>query len=309
MTASASDGLVHLDASTFQKPLGQLAEVLAQKLHREAPKLLPAPTFVAVDLFVLMRKAMRTYDLLFYLNADERRNSDCYWRSAYSVLALSLIRTMIDCLYNITTILQAPAANGALFRKSGFQKSLRALDDEEQRYGGQPKWDEYIARGRSMIDLGLRESGFTLAEINSQKWAWHTLGQYLSYKPGGRTTAHQDFLRTFAYGNWREYSAMSHSTFEGLMPTAMYYVADTAPHDNREMIEQRFELVLFMHIGRAAGLLLCIITELQAHFKFDDDGARINERIHEMWDALMPVFEIKELYDGHYRQRMKARGI
>jgi alanine dehydrogenase len=64
-----------------------------------------------------------------------------------------------------------------------------------------------------------------------------------------------------------------------------------------------------MHIGRAAGILLCIVTELQAYFHFDDNGARVNERIHEMWNALMPVFEVKELYDEHYQQLMASRGI
>lgn len=44
-------------------------------------------------------------------------------------------------------------------------------------------------------------------------------------------------------------------------------------------------------------MLLCMVTELQAHFKFDSNGARINERIHEVWNFLVPVPEIKELYD------------
>jgi hypothetical protein len=56
-----------IDASTFQKPLGQLAEVLAQKVKREALALPPAPGFVAVDLHVLVREGMSTYDLLFLL--------------------------------------------------------------------------------------------------------------------------------------------------------------------------------------------------------------------------------------------------
>ena len=58
-----------------------------------------------------------------------------------------------------------------------------------------------------------------------------------------------------------------------------------------------------------AGVLLCIVTELQAHFRFDDDGARINQRLHAMWNALMPVLEIKKLYDKRYAQLMKDRHI
>src|SRR5271167_4985620 len=94
-----------LNAATFQQPLIRLAEVLAQKVRREAPRLIPAPTFVAVDLHVLIRQAMHTYNMLFYLNADERRETDCQWRDVYTIISLPLIRNMIDCLYNITAIL------------------------------------------------------------------------------------------------------------------------------------------------------------------------------------------------------------
>jgi hypothetical protein len=129
----------HIDAATFQTPLIKLAEVLAQKVKREAPKLLSAPPFVSIDLHVLIRQAMRTYDLLFYLNADERRNTDSHWRNVYTMVTLPLIRNMIDCLYNITFILQNPSRNGAWFRTSGFKKALAAFDEDEYRYGGQPQ--------------------------------------------------------------------------------------------------------------------------------------------------------------------------
>jgi len=161
-----------------------------------------------------------------------------------------------------------------------------------------------------MVDQGARSSGFTMAEINATKWNWPTLGKYaLDKRPGGVTTPHQDFLKTFAYGHWREYSAMAHGSFEGLTLTAMYYVPDTVPHDDRTKIDDTFPRVLAVHIGRAAGVLLCIITELQAYFKFDDSGARINERIHEMWNALRAVFEIRELYEQHYEPLMEQSGI
>jgi hypothetical protein len=78
---------------------------------------------------------------------------------------------------------------------------------------------------------------------------------------------------------------------------------------NRPNIDAQHPKVLALHIGRAAGVLLCIITELKAYFHFDDDGARINERIHAMWNALMPVPEIKELYDERYAQLMKDKRI
>ena len=84
--------------------------------------------------------------------------------------------------------------------------------------------------------------------------------------------------------------------------------ADSFPHEERDKIdEQHFPRFLSLHIARAAAILLCIVTELQAQFRFD--GASINERIHKMWQALIPVFEVKELFDERYSQLMKDRRI
>jgi len=301
---------IHLDATTFQHPLEKLAEVMAQKVKREAPKLIGAPPYVAVDLHVLVRQAIYTYNLFFYLNADERRETDCYWRNAYSIVALPLIRNLIDCLYNVTAILQDPSTNGAWFRMSGYRKLLGALDEDEKRYGGQPKWDEWIKKSRDGLDFGMRADGIKRADVLALKSFWPTLGKYIADKqPGGVTTPHQDFLKTFTFGIWRQYSAMAHGAFEGLMSTAMYYIVDSMPHEDRPKIDAQHPRLLALHIGRAAGVLLCIVTELQAHFRFDDSGARINERIHEIWNALMPVFEIRELYDERYAQLMSDRHI
>ncbi len=296
-----------VDASTFQKPLGKLAEVLSQKVRREAAKLLGVPDFVTFDLHVLTRQAQYTYDLLFYLNADERREGDCDWKPPYSVVTLPLIRNMIDHLYNITSILQDPQRNGPRFRKCGYQKLLKGLDEDQAKYGGRAEWDESIAKSRTEIDFEIRRMGFTVADVLAEK-EWPTLGQYIGrQQKGGTYTPHQDFLKTLVYGQWREYSAMAHGASDGLLKSAIFYIADSMPHEERAMLEDGHLRLLSFHIGQAAAILLCIVTELQAYFRFD--GADINERIHKMWDALMPAFAVKELYGERYEKLMKDRGI
>jgi hypothetical protein len=101
-----------VDAETFQRQLGELTETMAQKIQREAPSLLPAPSYVCVDMFVMLRQALYTYSLLFYLSADERRKNDPFHRNEYSMIASQTVRSMIDCLYNITFILESPKENG-----------------------------------------------------------------------------------------------------------------------------------------------------------------------------------------------------
>jgi hypothetical protein len=61
------------------------------------------------------------------------------------------------------------------------------------------------------------------------------------------------------------------------------------------------------HVIRVVGILLCILTEVHAYFRFD--GANINERLIKGWDAVLPALEIKELYDLRYDKLMKDAGI
>jgi hypothetical protein len=297
-----------MDAELFQKPLGKLAEVLAQKVLREAPGLI-SPGFVALDMHILLRQAMYTYDLLFYLNADDRREGDCYWRPAYSIVTFPLVRNMIDCLYNITSILQDPPSNGSLFRQSGFKAVYAALEKDEERYGARPEWQEWIQKRRDALDLSIRSSGLNPAEIQTVD-KWLTLGSYLNRKgPGGTTTPHQQFLETLIYGNWRQYSAMAHGVFDGLLDLAVYFTADSQSHEQREKMDEDHPRIMSLHLSRAAAILLCIVTELQAYFKFEDSGARINERICEMWRVLMPSFDVEELYSERYQKLMADKGI
>lgn len=100
---------------------------------------------------------------------------------------------------------------------------------------------------------------------------------------------------------------MAHAAFEGLLIVGMYYVPDSFMHEDREKLEAHHIHVLSLHLPRAAAVLLCIVTELQAYFRFE--GADINKRIHAMWRALMPIFDAKELYDERYARLMADKRI
>lgn len=299
-----------LDASVFQRKLETLAEVLAQKLRREAPKLLGAtPGYVSVDLHVLLRQMIYTYNLFFYLNADDRIENDPHYRKQYSVVLLPLIRNMIDCFYNITAILQNPAIKGAEFRSSGYKAKFEALKEDEAKYGGQPEWDKWIAENRDFLREDMRRAGFEEAEVMKAN-QWPTLGRYIkSPQPGGIFSPHQQVLKLLTFGPWRSYSALAHSTFDGLLDTGITYIPDMVPLEDRLKIDEIHPIHIGTHISQIAGILISAVTELQAYFRFDDAGARINERIQEVWNALMPTFTVKKLYQERYAELMKDKGI
>jgi hypothetical protein len=295
-----------IDARTFQKPLGELANVISLKVEREGIKVLK-PAFAAVDIYMMLRQALRTYDFYFYLNADERREKDVDWKVGYSAAILPLVRCMIDCLYNITSILNNPGPRGYQFRESGYKLALASIAADEKRYGGDPKWDRHIEKRRAFLDVAMRACDITLADVQAVK-TWPTLSGYLRVKKNKPLTAHQEFLKKLTFGFWQEYSGMAHATFQGLMISAIFYTPSDIPWEYREQFENvTIEQMISMHLGRVSGVLLCTLTEVQAYFKFE--GARINSRLHENWNALMPLLEIKELYDERYAKLMKQRGI
>jgi hypothetical protein len=296
----------NLDATKFQNQLGELATTIAYKVQREGIATIGS-RMATEDIYVLVRQAQRTYDLFFYLNADEHRKEPS-WRSHYTFVALPLVRSMIDCLYNITSMLQDPRSKPSEFRRSGYRMALQALEEDELKYAKHPdpSWAEWFRKRRQTIEFGIRRDGFSSEDVLAQG-RWPTLGAYLRPKKNTPQTDHQLFLNSLTYGYWREYSEYSHGTFQGLMQIAMSYLEHDIPPDQRPELEEKAMRAIFGHMTRASAILLCILTELQAYFRFD--GARINERLLGVWDALVPAPEVKDLFDSRYAKLMQDTGI
>jgi hypothetical protein len=290
-----------IDARTFQEPLAKLAETIAYKVQREGIKLIN-PSFVAADIYVMVRQALKIYEVFFYLNADVRR-SDPAWHIGYPAGILPLVRCLIDCLYNITTLFENPKDNGRHFRSSGYRQLLEAIAEDEATYGGNPQWDSHNLERRTNADVDMCLNGFSVDEVMRTK-LWPTLGRYLRESP---ETPNKVFLKSLTLGFWREYSAMSHAAFHGLMPTASLFAPRDVPFELRSRFDDHSEQLLSMHLLRVVGILLCILTEIQVHFRFDD--AHINQRLHKVWDAVLPALEIKELYDQRYARLMSDNAI
>jgi hypothetical protein len=308
----ASDSSVNVDAKTFQEPLSALAETMVQKVFREGTSHCSLLENMRDDIVMMLRYALSIYHLLFYLNADIRRHKDTEWHVEYGVSAMTLVRSLIDCLYNITLFLEHPAM-ATEYRKCGLKKVLDALDAERDAHPGDRVWADWHAERLPFVEGFIVRCGFTVDDVRAQG-KWQTMGTYLgTKKPGGSLTPHQQFLIQFTHLQWKQYSALSHAGYEGFAglldaaPLGTYFMADFLPHELRPKVEERYELHVSSHLARAALLLLCIVTELQAYCKFD--GAEINARICRVWDALVPLYDAKEIYDGRYAQLMADRGI
>jgi hypothetical protein len=297
---------IELDARTFQPNLEGLTNTIAYKVQREGESNGLKPDFVAMDIYFQIRLANQIYNLFFYMNSEQRRREDCDWKVAYSVAILPLVRTIIDCLFNVTAILQDPPYFGRWFRESGYRYFMEALDQDEARYAGQPRWDEFIAKYRGMAGFEIRRDGFDEAAVRAAQ-RWPTLSRYVEDSKHSFPVKHQNFLKTLTLGFWREYSGISHATFNGLLPIALFLSPKDLPHEKRSAVDTASDGMISLHIARVAAILLCILTEVQACCRFD--GARINQRLHEIWKVLVVLPEIRELHDERYAQLMMEKGI
>jgi hypothetical protein len=205
------------------------------------------------------------------------------------------VRTIIDGFYNCTALLDDPTRSRA-FRISGFFRLRQALREDEERYKNDPAWQNDFQNRRYMLQKGLAQDNLTDADLDDKKNKWPLLGTYLDQKPD---TPHKQLVRRISLGFWRDYSSISHASYDGLVQLFPFIARDRLPHAMRTPELDNYRVRCFsMHFARAAVLLLCLLTEIQHYFKFD--GANIDKRLREIWTAMLPIYEVKELYDFRY---------
>lgn len=290
--------LVTVDATLFAQQLSDLSVTLMHKVERESPKGLP-PSLI-VDTGLILQQLNETYNLLRFVNADETRFRQPGYRLPYSFVSLPLVRTMIDGFYNCTSLLD-DTSRCRTYRISGYYRVREALRVEEFLYAQNPAWMDYLRATRNRMETGMRAEGLTDADLDDRKNKWPLLAAYLDGKP---ETPHRQMLRKITLGFWKEYSSISHVSFDGLAGMYPFICPDRLPHEQRRPLDEVADRHIAMHFGRAAGILLCLLTELQYHFQFD--GASIDERLHKIWAAIVLIPEVQELYDFRYRALLKV---
>jgi hypothetical protein len=297
--ASFDPNVPIVDAGTFSQQIADLAVTIRNKIEREGPSILPNRT-LTTDISVILCQLTWTYNLLCWINADDTRFDMTGYKEPYSFVSLPLVRTIIDGFYNCTALLDYPSRS-RLYRISGFFRFRQALREDEDKYGNDPAWQQDFTNRRFMLQQGLVLDHLTEADLNDKKNRWPLLGEYLQQKPD---TAHKQLLRRISLGFWREYSSISHASYDGLVDLFPFIARDKLPHAMRTPELDSYRLRhFFMHFARAAVLLLCLLTEIQHRFKFD--GANIDKRLREVWNAMLQIYEAKELYDFRYNALLR----
>src|SRR5947208_2553881 len=128
-----------------------------------------------------------------------------------------------------------------------------SLEADEARYSHDARWREYLNLLRQNFESGMRAEGLSDADLNDKRNKWPLLGVYLSTQPD---TPHKQILRKLTLGFWKEYSSISHGSYDGLVSLFPFIAGDHIPHENRVGLEDAADRHITMHFGRAAGVLL-----------------------------------------------------
>ena len=118
---------------------------------------------------------------------------------------------------------------------------------------------------------------------------------------------HKKLMRRFVHGPWRQYSEISHVTFRGVHELFEFLNTDEAPHQYRPAILERAERSITQHLGRAAAVLLAVVTEIQVVYGFA--GHNVNARLHAMWRSMVSFPDGEDIYNFHYKALMETNKI
>ena len=295
--AELSPSVKIIDASKFPIAINDLVRTMVNKLEREGHTVAGLPDN-GIEICLILRQVAHTYNLIQFINADDTRFENHGYRSAYSFVSLPLVRTMIDGLYNCTAMLNDPSS-ARRYKISGFFRMRETLRANEAAYADKPEWVEALKFQRRSYEEGLRLNGISVAELDNKKNKWLLLGDYLQ----GADTLHKQFLRKLTLGFWREYSSISHASFDGLTSIFAFIMGRDLPVQVHEKLNDATERTLALHVFRAAGLMMCLVTEIQHFCQFE--GASIDQRLADTWNSMLEIYEIKELYELRYRSVLK----
>jgi hypothetical protein len=176
-------------------------------------------------------------------------------------------------------------------------------------YGSDPDWQDWLPGLESLIQKGAIQFSITEGEATNPKKnirAWPSTGQMADFEvnPAKRPPS-REFLHYMTDLYYRDHSAQSHMSFLGMLKLSAILFADDLPKERRsELGADRLPRLMTTHLSRTAYLLLCLISELQSHFKFS--GA--NElRILNLWLVLSADFpEANDIFRRRYSDMFPA---
>jgi hypothetical protein len=88
---------------------------------------------------------------------------------------------------------------------------------------------------------------------------------------------------------------------------APHFAKDVGGVQMRSVVDSRYLQEMTFHVMRAATVVLCLLTEIQVYFRFNNP--QIDPMLAYLWERMSGIYETNELFDERYRKLMEDAGI
>src|SRR5437762_495310 len=157
-----------LDFSLIQDKWQTLLLALGFKLEREFPAKHEASGARAV-LYLTWKVAHNTYNTILFICGD--KPPDPFRRPEYVVSCLTMVRTLLDTLFNVLFLLEDLDKRADWYHKAGWREQQEKLLQYCATYGNDPhpNWKPWLSEFEKQQEVGKKIFGISAAEAADMK--------------------------------------------------------------------------------------------------------------------------------------------
>lgn len=296
---SSRESKLHIDFAPLATTVQELPVAIYNRIRREKKGLLRSH-YQGLDVIVplMVRVAENTWKTIQLLCGEESQRLAL----EVAVSVPPLARSILDALFTFVLIFDDPVENTRWYYASGWREASAYHARLENRYGGDPRWQEWLHEHKSVYIDGWEVDAHVSAEEKARptmiKW-WPNPGGMVN-----RTTfkdpERQAFLRFLNDWYYSTLSGDSHLSLIGLARRGGA-LSDFGESNNRtEMLHTYRSRLLVDSMALYIALLSEIAAELSLTLEL--------ERLKQIWGHLLVCEDTKDLYFYRYERWFSGRG-
>jgi hypothetical protein len=247
---------------------------------------------------VLLRFARNSYHAAWFLTADTP--PDHNRRPNYVLVVPSINRQLLDLLFSLVYMLDDFEARSLQYQRAGWREAQEEYQKFKTHFSADPAWKQHFMNLGENLAMMVSAFGITpeqQKQPSSMKY-WKHPGELKDEQ-----TPSRPFLRYLDKWLYADTSAQAHLSFGGLIPVAVFLVADLVGGQPQQFVEERIiQQYRFMHTSRTAIVTLAIATEIDVYCKlgYKDDALYLWRVFNDYVD------EAKEMFEHRYEERLSS---
>jgi hypothetical protein len=184
------------------------------------------------------------------------------------------------------------------YQRAGWREAQEEYQKFKTHFSADPVWKQHLDNLKANLEMMISAFGITEEEQKDP-----TSIQYWKHPSELKDTQtpSRPFLRWLDKWLYADTSAQAHLSFGGLIPVAVFLVADLVGGQPQQFVEERIiQQYRFMQTSRTAIVTLAIATEIDLYLKlgYTSDALYLCGVFSDY------VEEAKEMFEHRYEERL-----